>query len=1664
MRTRARAENHNHNQELQQSERPLEAVASGKAAVETQAETEKEIGNDYLRDLDSQLRLEEQLIEEFSKDRNQNWRETLLGLRKSGEETLRKLSAMAVETFNSNRLIVRLRDDYIRKRGAQINKELSVDNQLAQADDYDSFLRLVASDFWGTSSHQDEALLRVNSALTAIFNRFPEKTDDVLAVWPKLLSRSDSNGRTINGFTNCVHSITNGIEYGRESREQNLELYLQSDSDFIAARALQEKNLDNPETQKQALARIDSIISNFPRSKALPKQTRELFLNFFNKRPDELSGDSRRLDFVFQLFLNENQRTDREEERFINILPLIADRARSCSKEEGKELKDCLKGKLNRSRDFSYLWLLDLLPWKSQELKSLKKNGSRNSESLILKRAELSKRPLSEEEISLLEARLRDASSDDKIGFLSIMAARGFGENSLFGRGVADRLLSAMSSYKNNNNNFSSIQLHALSLMMKRSIWPEELKKKVFLQNNLSSRELNNIFSDDLEKYAWVKEEPLLLAQLETDYHRQAAANDLRHYFYEVLEGQKETNDLDGLIKAYGDSQRRLDLEEIRNLFFVRHIDIKYIGYFIDKLVVADIIYGLNNGGINSQEAAWLLEMSVRYGQVEDSAQAVEKVFQQEGFKTAEKRQEITAAWTDNIIKQLGRYYSGRSYSQGYNYKKTSTAAVQLFSPDSIIDDFLTAKEASAFRRNLLERAFDLENDGNLTVLSLSFPKSIIDNFPDKKEDGIPVNDREDYLHKLLNRLLDSIRSNPSDHLFVKRYFSDLGPALKDEDFRLKFEDRLLSTIALSQPNYFIEALPNMDENQRQRFLRYFEDNFSIAHNNGRSVDDLCSILFAANLALKKESKRVYIKMFNDPNLSSSQATTLFQEEIVFSDDDIRQAFFSNIDKWPQINGNNILEAAARRQEEGSKEIISQEEAKKISFFTLKNRGLSPGFWQGYQSSDPERPIFYLDDELFALGLENIGSDCSGQDSQTLIPFLESLRSSRFGLAESDLKKIIRLAIMNGGHTNYKNYWEDFLHYRPELTETVAIECCRSRIPEALMEVDFQYSAKFKEEIIEIIFENNFKPSAFENFLLYLKNNNSLDLVPRVKEYVSGLEKKKQEEARLILLRQDLLNVNEARELYNGAISDSSKNVREQILSSIDIIGSMLSNRDNIDQLELFFDKPRPEQVASLKEISDFIEAYRQENKGRSVAVMLFAREYLPGRDLGEVVERVANSLRKYREVIEKNTYNQIPDGLRASIGMEYEITNSTANGYQELTGQSSLKSDIARLSEAARIGAGRDAVHEIATRPTDNPYLMLLEMKLLHDIEYIDLNFDRSPDYQKGARGFHLTIGGERGLSVNQESSFLQNAIIAASWGGVQAGEIGHRVNGGRGVSLRNRAADDSNNIRFFKQPSSSVELRSLSIDKQETLQRAVTTAYNGAIAIQAFRECFSMNSSEISAAFKDGYDKSKDNRLDSKDPKTGELATLWIELVRRVEEAVKSHNESFLDRESYGYLDDRGVWVDAADFGGEYNRKRFQEIVGNIDPTLSLEEYVQSTRIRVDSLFQSFGLELSDKLTKINNLYLKPGARIVSEDGKGKQVFKGDHANALSMLETTKISNGQLEYLGGDFLDNTVFDTAGDKRQGYYSLQGGSELMLTHAVQRALLDFNAKMEALLR
>lgn len=264
-----------------------------------------------------------------------------------------------------------------------------------------------------------------------------------------------------------------------------------------------------------------------------------------------------------------------------------------------------------------------------------------------------------------------------------------------------------------------------------------------------------------------------------------------------------------------------------------------------------------------------------------------------------------------------------------------------------------------------------------------------------------------------------------------------------------------------------------------------------------------------------------------------------------------------------------------------------------------------------------------------------------------------------------------------------------------------------------------------------------------------------------------------------------------------------------------------------------------PEHSAEIKRIveklKNFVESYKVSGKGRTIATLLSMREYRQGEDFSQLLARTERQIDAYENLLNRYSPHNIPNGLKASIGMEYEITQSTANGYGKTSGGNSLRTDMQNISRFANVGRGNDAVFEIATKPSDNPRLMLLEMQLLQDLEFIDLNF-RQPGYERGARGYHMTIGGEYGINVSRNSNFLQNTLVMSGWGGINAGREVDKLSHGRSVNIRQRDAYSAQKV--FENARPAVEFRSLSLDTWEPFERAVETSYYGAIAVQAFEK----------------------------------------------------------------------------------------------------------------------------------------------------------------------------------------------------------------------------------
>lgn len=516
--------------------------------------------------------------------------------------------------------------------------------------------------------------------------------------------------------------------------------------------------------------------------------------------------------------------------------------------------------------------------------------------------------------------------------------------------------------------------------------------------------------------------------------------------------------------------------------------------------------------------------------------------------------------------------------------------------------------------------------------------------------------------------------------------------------------------------------------------------------------------------------------------------------------------------------------------------------------------------------------------------------------------------------------------------------------------------------------------------------------------------------------------------------------------------SSEGKTVRDQQMIRGEVMGLLLRTQEYAVLVDMGNDQSELEEAGRvIEKFQQFVEANKVSGKGCTIVSLLAMREYREGEDFSVLFKRMGKSLEAYQRLMEHYSPHNIPPGLRASIGMEYEITHSTSQAYAKLNNGRSLSADMQEISRFANVGKGMDAIFEIATKPTDNPYLMLLEMQLLQELEFVDLNF-RQPGYERGSRGFHMTIGGEYGVSVNPHSNFLQNTLVMSGWGGINAGKDIDALSTARS-NIRERNASSTQPV--FENTRPAVEFRSLSLDTWEPFERAVVTSYVGAVAIQAFEKYVAnIDGRTLEEMQADNPEKFYQLlgsqgfiREPTNDARTKQIIFEWAKLQRGVLADLADHNENFLQNEIYGYEDDRGHWVDASEFGGTGNRDRFVGVAGSEQ---QLASYTERTRINPNVLFEAATPNLANELTAITNLFIK------------SQESGGDSINASSSLDTTKVGR-TIEDSHDGAKYRSFFDTNGKTREGYYYVQGGSEKMILHKTQMRLLEFITSMQKII-
>jgi len=500
------------------------------------------------------------------------------------------------------------------------------------------------------------------------------------------------------------------------------------------------------------------------------------------------------------------------------------------------------------------------------------------------------------------------------------------------------------------------------------------------------------------------------------------------------------------------------------------------------------------------------------------------------------------------------------------------------------------------------------------------------------------------------------------------------------------------------------------------------------------------------------------------------------------------------------------------------------------------------------------------------------------------------------------------------------------------------------------------------------------------------------------------------------------------------------------------------------------------------REIISYLNYFMRKNhfreKGRTILTLMMAKERgkISSEEplaIWEVLEKVKVQIEKYESIIQQGDSNNVPSGIRASIGMEYEVTSSVVQEY-ETQNYSSYKNDVQLLSKYARIGQGADASHEFAFQPTDNPYLVILELKLLQDLGFIDLNFN---EYTQAARGYHITLGGEVGMSPEVHTYFLQSMLSLSNFLGINAGNSITGIYEG----IYDKGSDSNHRPLFGSKLTPMAEFKSFACDKFEMFERAILTSHNATIAIQAANKYTKIDSFEGINQLRPNFPQNSElfySQLQTsgllkeeiKNLRIREIIFSWFRLQVESLNLIEDHNQNFLNNETIGYFDGNNDWVEARDFALRDNKGKFEEYLmtrvnkirgtQNQSPYSNLEEYFQELKVRPEGFFRELDPGLINIFKNINNLSLKTGE--VPEGKPDERAF--DQANLGSTM-ITKIGN-KIEDLPGypnKPEEMSIFDRDGKIRKGYYYFQGFSEQMITHKAQTLLLEFNGRMSQII-
>lgn len=591
----------------------------------------------------------------------------------------------------------------------------------------------------------------------------------------------------------------------------------------------------------------------------------------------------------------------------------------------------------------------------------------------------------------------------------------------------------------------------------------------------------------------------------------------------------------------------------------------------------------------------------------------------------------------------------------------------------------------------------------------------------------------------------------------------------------------------------------------------------------------------------------------------------------------------------------------------------------------------------------------------------------------------------------------------------------------------------RTKIPRTLDGFDIKQELENNPELKKMIFENLVS-------CIHVFN------VEDVSEFKNKLNLKDEEVSQFVIDNLTLLNENNSTAIKLDKVFEFAKyasNV-EGLQNKIESIVKLRRTKEILENKELL-----PTLVK--EQLEKFENQYGE--KGKNIMTLAF---YAYGVDNPEFF---VSEMKKIEDGLNKYNPNNIPEGSCVSMGIEYEVTAYVATPYLEgsLCG---YKSDIESISRLAGIGKGRDGIHEIASKPNYNPYMLLAEVKLLQDAGFMDLTFEK---YKDGPRGYHLSLVGDSGLEVGSDMNFLSNIMAMSQISGITAGLETTRT---KGILDK-----DFECFSSYPQGGKRCEMKNMSTDSIEQFEKTVLTSHNAGIAMQVNNKYLgksNINFSDVvdsEVEFEEMLEKRGLPIIPFESDKDRNIVFAWNKFKADAAAAVESHNQNFIDSEfSGGFIDKNGLYIETLNGSDLDTNNRHL-----IDAGISKEALVKEVYLNPNDLFNQQTLEMINGLTKINNFFLfkrtipDESSYVLEKQEDGKMIKVLNLSNISSIFKM-KDEGKLVRDRDGDKPEKiSLFDKDGEIRDGYYNVQGASEEMIIHKSHILLNRFNKSMENLL-